>query len=207
MTNKDVIAELQAKIDSIALRGAGTTAQEESGSSAIFEDTTRRDDEDIFSQGVIDERHRDSNAALKKIAAIVNASDKSELSIRRRLSSEGFDDQAIDESVSLAKDFGFIDDRRFAEVLVRSRLSQLRGSEGIIRELSENGIDIEIVEGWPYEYPVSHDEEIDRAVSLLKRKPPHSKNQREAAYRRLMQKGYPSSVCSSAARMWSEGSR
>ena len=79
-----------------------------------------------------------SNDALKKIIALVNASDKSERAIRDRLVREGFSEPAIEGAVGQAKQYGFIDDRRFAEVLVRSRISQGRGSAGIIRELAEN---------------------------------------------------------------------
>lgn len=144
------------------------------------------------------------NDALKKIIALVNASDKSERTIRDRLAREGFSQPEIESAVEQARQYGFIDDKRFAEVLVRSRIAQGRGSAGIIRELAENDIDADIVPGWPYDYPLSTEEEIDRAIDLLKRKPPHAKNKREAAYRRLMQKGYPSMVASSATRMWFE---
>ena len=93
---------------------------------------------------------------------------------------------------------------RFAEVLVRSRVSQSKGSDGITRELAENGIDATDVEGWPYEFGLSYDEELDRALAYLRRKPPRSKNLREGAYRKLAQRGFPSSIASSAARMYIE---
>ena len=142
--------------------------------------------------------------ALKKIVALVNASDKSERAIRERLARSGFEEIDIEKAVDDAKRYGFIDDARFSEVLIRSRISQCKGSAGIVRELAENGIDASDVIGWPFEFPVSYEEEVDRALNLLERKPPRSKNKREGAYRRLMQKGYPSAVASSAARIWTE---
>ena len=145
--------------------------------------------------------------AVKKIIALFNASDRSERSSRERLEREGFEESAIDESVERAKRWGLIDDARFAQILVRSRLSQGKGSAGIVRDLAANGIDADEVPGWPYEFPVSYEEELERALSLLERKPPTAKNARDAAYRRLMQKGYPSSVASAAARTWHEGTR
>ncbi|MRZ30570.1 regulatory protein RecX, partial [Paeniclostridium sordellii] len=42
-------------------------------------------------------------------------------------------------------------------------------------------------------------------LALLDRKPPRAKNKRDAAYRRLAQKGFGASVASTAARIWSEG--
>lgn len=186
MTRQSVISELQNRI--AAMESGGRVAepprselQAEAQTSAV-----------------------QSNDALKKIIALVNASDKSERAIRDRLVREGFSEPAIEGAVGQAKQYGFIDDRRFAEVLVRSRISQGRGSAGIIRELAENDIDAEDVPGWPYDFPLSTEEETERAIGLLQRKPPHAKNKREAAYRRLMQKGYPSMVASSAARLWFE---
>lgn len=186
MTRQSVISELQNRI--AAMESGGGVAepprselQAEAQTSAV-----------------------QSNDALKKIIALVNASDKSERAIRDRLVREGFSEPAIEGAVGQAKQYGFIDDRRFAEVLVRSRISQGRGSAGIIRELAENDIDAEDVPGWPYDFPLSTEEETERAIGLLQRKPPHAKNKREAAYRRLMQKGYSSTVASSAARLWFE---
>lgn len=165
------------------------------------------------SRAVLDE-HNDSDAtlsttkgkksrsALDVIINLVNVSDHSEHSIRKRLVRDGFPDEEIENAVGKAKDYGFINDSRYAEVLIRSRISQGKGSAGIERELKSQNIDIETVEGWPYDYPVSYDEELNRAIDLLERKPPKSKNIREGAYRKLVSKGYSSSVASSASRIW-----
>lgn len=146
----------------------------------------------------------DASQALKKIVDLVNVSDRSELSVRERLSQCGFEEAAIEEAVSRAKDYGFIDDKRFAEVLIRSRIAQCKGSAGIERELAKNGIDPSSIEGWPYAYEVDDEVELDRALSFLDRKPPKSKNLRESAFRKLVQRGFPISVASTAARMWTE---
>ena len=146
----------------------------------------------------------DASQALKKIVDLVNVSDRSELSVRERLSQCGFEEAAIEEAVSRAKDYGFIDDMRFAEVLIRSRIAQCKGSAGIERELAKNGIDPSSIEGWPYEYEVDDEVELDQALSFLDRKPPKSKNLREGAFRKLVQRGFPISVASTAARMWTE---
>ena len=100
---------------------------------------------------------------------------------------------------------GLVDDARYAEVLVRSRLSQGRGAQGIAAELESLGIDASVVPGWPEEFAVDHESEVARALALLDRKPPRAKNKRDAAYRRLAQKGFGASVASTAARIWSEG--
>ena len=134
----------------------------------------------------------------------MNASDKSESTIRERLSQAGFSEGSIEESVDRAKAYGFIDDMRYASVLIRSRLSQGKGIPGIERELRAQGIDIERVPGWPNEFEASEDAEFERALKLLEARPPRSKNLRESAYRKLVSKGFSSSVASSAARAWCE---
>ena len=92
---------------------------------------------------------------------------------------------------------------RYADVLARSRLAQGRGRQGIAAELSglginPNGVDAlaDADEGAP--------DEVERALALLERRPPRAKNQRDAAYRRLVQKGFGADAAASAARMWSE---
>lgn len=142
--------------------------------------------------------------AFKRIVAVLNVADKSELAIRQKLESCGFSERSIEESVSRAKEYGFIDDRRYGELLVRSRVAQGKGSLGIEHELRSNGIEPESVPGFPYEFNIDFESELERAIQILERKPPHSKNKRDAAYRKLVQKGYSSQVASTAARSWYE---
>lgn len=206
MSKQDVIAALRSQMEQIGST-TSTATSELYEPVAISERTPRpekyepsfQDDEDATTP-TVDE----SSKALKKIVALVNASDKSEKTIRERLMRNGFDEVSAETAIQRAKEYGFIDDMRFAEILVRSRLAQRKGSAGIERELMENGIDPSDVAGWPYEFNLSSEEETDRALDLLRRKPPRAKNKRDAAYRKLMQNGYPSNVASSAARMWSE---
>ena len=148
----------------------------------------------------------DADDAFSKIVALVNASDKSEKAIRDRLVRSGFSEAAIEESVERAKSYGFIDDLRYAEVLIRSRLNQGKGMRGIERELSLQLIDIEQVPGWPHEFANDEETELKRALAFLDKKPPRSKNLREGAYRKLVAKGFSSAVASRAARQWSEES-
>ena len=142
--------------------------------------------------------------ALKKIVALVNVSDRSEKAIRERLTQTGFTPDAIEEAVTQAKTYGMIDDMRYASVLIRSRIAQGKGLSGIARELDGHNIDIDLVPGWPEEFDIDESTEIERAVALLEKRPPRSKNLREGAYRKLVSKGFSSSVASMASRMWTD---
>ena len=193
MEKADIVAQLRKQIESFS-------AQE-----AVITDEPERAENEAFGNAAVQIKlPKEKRDAFTKIIDLVNASDKSEKAIRERLSRYEFDRQEIDQAVARAKSYGFIDDMRYADLLVRSRISQGKGSAGIERELEAQGIDPLLLEGWPTSYGIEYDTELERALDMLKRKPPRSKNMREGAYRKLMQKGYPSSVASSAARIWAE---
>lgn len=142
--------------------------------------------------------------AFSKIIALVNVSDRPEKTLRARLSQADFTDEEVDDAVERAKRCGIIDDKRYADVLIRSRLNQGRGADGIIRELRDNGIDVIDVEGWPDGYGIDDESERQRACEFLEQHPSRSKHRREGAYRKLVQKGYSSAVAATVARTWAE---
>ncbi len=100
---------------------------------------------------------------------------------------------------------GLVNDARYAEVLVRSRLSQGRGAQGIAAELESSASTRPSCPAGPKSSRSTTRARWHRALALLDRKPPRAKNKRDAAYRRLAQKGFGASVASTAARIWSEG--
>lgn len=142
--------------------------------------------------------------AFRKIERVAALREQASAALRVRLVREGFSAQAIDSALERACACGLVDDARYADVLVRSRMSQGCGVQGIEAELSRLGIDISVVRGWPEDFSIDHDSEVERALALLNRKPPRAKNQRNAAYARLVRKGFGSSVASTAARYWAE---
>ena len=146
----------------------------------------------------------EAERAFRKIERLAAMREQASTLLRTRLVREGFSADAVEQALVRALACGLVDDVRYAEVLVRSRVSQGCGAQGIAAELDGLGIDIACVPGWPDEFPVEHDDEVARALALLERKPPRAKNRRDAAYRRLAQKGFGASVASTAARLWSE---
>ncbi|MEG1253427.1 MAG: regulatory protein RecX [Raoultibacter sp.] len=143
-------------------------------------------------------------AAFKKIERLCAVREQSTKALRERLVREEFDPLATDEAIARAVACGLLDDARFADVLIRTRLSAGKGMMGIEAELCRFAIDPAGVAGWPGDYGVALEGEVDRALALLHRRPPTAKNKREGAYRRLVGKGYSSSVAASAARLWYE---
>ncbi|WP_080797355.1 regulatory protein RecX [Arabiibacter massiliensis] len=145
----------------------------------------------------------EAERAFRKIERLASAREQASAALRRRLARDGFSPEAVEESLARALSCGLVDDMRYADVLVRSRLAQGRGRQGIAAELADLGIDPDGVEALA-ESDEGAEREVERALDLLERRPPRAKNARDAAYRRLVQKGYGASAASTAARLWSE---
>ena len=143
--------------------------------------------------------------AFRKIERLACMREHASKALQARLEKDGFDPQVAQAAIERALRCGLISDERFADVLVRSRLSQGRGLQGIAAELARLDIDpysvtayLEAAEGQ------TGPDELARALAFLDAKPPRGKRLRDSAYRKLMQKGYGASVSASAARIWSE---
>lgn len=146
-----------------------------------------------------------SDECFAKICRLLNARERCSKELVERLVRDGFNESVANEAVERARRCGLVDDVRFAETLVRSRLSQGRGVDGLGRELRSLGFDPYSVESYASLVGDNlHDREVSRAVELLERKPPRSKNPRASAYRRLATKGFNTSVAADASRMWWE---
>ena len=149
----------------------------------------------------------DHEAAMRKIERLCSLREQASAALRERLVRDGFSEKVAEKAVGRAVECGLVDDARFADVLVRCRLAAGKGCAGSARELASHGIDPAHVESYLDAAEAGSDAELSRALDLLERKPPRAKNAREAAYRRLVGKGFSSSIASSAARTWWESTR
>ena len=154
-------------------------------------------------QSDADRDHADS--AFAKIQRLLCIREHASALLYKRLLSSGYDDRIAAEAVQRAINCGLVSDERYADVLVRSRLSQGKGLRGIAFELEQADIDPKTVPAYQEAlFRDSGPDELARALSLLAAKPPKAKRIREAAYRKLVQKGYESSVAASAARIFAK---
>ena len=142
----------------------------------------------------------DSHAAFKKIERLVKVRDRSVYEVTQRLRKDNYEQEAITSAVDKALR---LDDVRFADVLIRSRLRAGKGLSGIVAELKRNGINPEKdLDNFPDAYLRLFPSQKDSAIALLCKKPPRAKNKLQAAYAKLIRSGYPSSLASEAAREW-----
>lgn len=176
------------------------------------------------------ERTEDETKAFEKATRLACARERGSRELIDRLVRDGFSREVAESAVQRALDCGLIDDVRYGAVLVRTRVAQGRGRRGIEDELERAGIAASDIPGWPEEFfsiddfnpfrvnanaedgvvgcsfgsESSDEQEIERALALLRRKPPRSKNIRASAYCKLVTKGYSTSVASVATRRFME---
>lgn len=171
-------------------------------------------------------RTEDETRAFEKVTRLACSRERGSRELIDRLVRDGFSQEVAESAVRRALDCGLIDDTRYGAVLIRTRVSQGRGRKGIEDELERAGIAASDIPGWPEEFfsvddfdpfrvnanaeddvvgytfgsESSDEQEIERALALLRRKPPRSKNVQASAYRKLVTKGYSASVASAATR-------
>ena len=154
---------------------------------------------------------QDAERAFARVVRMLNASEQSSAKVREKLARAGYDDDIIERTVARAQACGIIDDSRYANVLVRSTISQGKGFRFARSELDELGIALEDVVAYQEHEEQTFSEpslcDDDRAMAFLEAHPPRAKNLRDAAFRKLMGKGYGADTAMSVARRWSEAQR
>jgi len=145
-----------------------------------------------------------AEAAFRQIERWILHRDRSVSETRSGLKRKGYSEASIEEAIERALACKYLDDLRFADILIRSKLNQGKGLSGIERSLNMAQIPLDSIPGYPEEYLQEAPSQLDMALSLLDRKPPRSKNLRQGAYGKLVRNGFSSGVASEAAALWVE---
>lgn len=146
---------------------------------------------------LLDERMR--SFASKRIARLVDRRDYSAKELDEKLAMDGYPSSVRESAVARAVEVGIVDDFRYADVLIRTKIAAGWGRDRIERELSRRGIDPVRVIGWPFEYLEEGDEE-QRAYEIARTRTLAQKNPYEKLVRFLCGKGYGLGVACRAAR-------
>ncbi len=140
--------------------------------------------------------------AFNKIDRLIKVRDRSVEEVRKRLTQDGYDSDVAEKAIDRAIACGYLDDERFAEFYIRSRINAGKGLEGIVRNLKCYNIDPSNLEGFPYQFLPEDYDPVDAACAVLRKKPPRSKNKQQAAYAKLIREGYSSSDAYQAVVAW-----
>ncbi len=139
------------------------------------------------------------SSAWTRLSDLLNRRDYSSAEARRKLRDDGYSTSSTDYAVRRAVEAGLIDDARFADVYIRSKIYAGWGQRKIERELSLRGVEPSSVPGWPWEY-LDPDSERERAYELAQRKVVSGKNRVEKMARFLMGRGFSTSVAFDVAK-------
>lgn len=135
----------------------------------------------------------------KRVQAIIDKKDVSPNELKNRLSREGYTLRVAEDAVERAKQCGLIDDARYAEVYIHSKIRAGWGRNRIERELEERGISVSAIPGYPQEF-FSNDSELARADVALSKKRIPDRDPYQKLVRFLIGRGFSTSVSQAAVR-------
>jgi len=141
-----------------------------------------------------------ADEAMNALVRLVAARERSVQETRKRLLEKGYSQEASSCAVERALGCGLLDDQRFAQDLIKDRLSAGWGKRRIEADLYRFGIAKGEIEGYPEAF-FSDDEQLEQALIALSKHRSRSKNPRQAAYNHLISKGYSSNIASAAIRL------
>ncbi len=122
--------------------------------------------------------------------------------LRRRLEREGTEADVIDDALASVAEQGYLDDARYARLLVEDRRNlDGWGAERIRERLRRAGIDSELIE--QALAGCGHASELAAATALLQRRwprPPADDRERQRAFGQLIRMGYEPEVAYDAIR-------
>lgn len=199
----DTIADLRRAM--AALEGGDLSYIEASvPPPAVCVDSTPAKGDEEAARAAGDERTAD--AAFRKILRWAAVRERSSASLRERLLKDDFAPEAIDEALERAVRAHVVDDRRYGDALIRMKLSAGKGLRSAVAEIEALGIDPTSLDAWQEHAEQGREAEVERALAVLRRRPPRAKAAREAAFRKLVGQGYDTDIASTAARLWAEES-
>lgn len=106
----------------------------------------------------------------QKAVNLLKFADRSEQELRSRLSEAGFHDSIIDRTIAYVRQYGYLDDARYAANYIRTRMN--RKSKLVIKgELVQKGIKKDLIDGIiEQEYGEDEDAELQAIKKIIEKK-------------------------------------
>lgn len=181
-------------------------ATRESGGMGRYDEGRGSDGRAMRLEDVRDMSGRDKRGrkeCVEKLYTLLAQREHSQVEIRRKLVSRGFEAGLVDEVVSAAVSAHLVDDTRFAEAYIRGKCDAGWGKRKIEAELERRGIVLDEMPGLADAW-LSHDDELRRARACIEGYHGHAKDRHGALYRRLLNKGFAPETCTAALRACGE---
>ena len=129
-------------------------------------------------------------AAKQKALNLLDRRDYSRAELLRKLTDKGFDEAAAEQALDRLAELGFVDDARYAPIVVRHYTAKGFGAQRIRGELQRRGIPKELWDAALAEMP-EQDETVDRLLhSRLKGADVRDRDALRKATDALRRKGY-----------------
>ncbi|PKQ17314.1 MAG: hypothetical protein CVT67_00445 [Actinobacteria bacterium HGW-Actinobacteria-7] len=126
--------------------------------------------------------------ARERALRLVGYRERSVGELRQKLLDDGYPPSVVDPLVERFIELLLVDDRRYAQMYVRSRRRSGFGDQRIARELSDKGVSAEIRDSAIAE--CATEEPVARARGILGGRVPADRRERERFIRQLVAKGY-----------------
>ena len=124
--------------------------------------------------------------------------DRTEAEVRQRLEQAGTATAVLNEAIAILVEQHVLDDTRYARLFVEDKRNlEQWGADRIRRTLASRGIDRELIEQALSTEDLEGGGELERAVELLRtrfRSPPRDRKERDRALGVMLRKGYDSEV-------------
>ena len=133
-----------------------------------------------------------------RLLRLLNARERCVSELRLRLKADGYPADIVDELLAWSVACNLVSDQRFAEAYIMGKKNLGWGRERIERELRSRDIEPCSLDGYPDSF-FDDDDELERALAQA-RLVTHTKgDRRQTIYRRLLSKGFSSSIASRVA--------
>lgn len=128
--------------------------------------------------------------AINKAVSMLQYSEKCEYDIRKKLESLSYDEEVIEQTIKWLKEYGYLDDARYASVYIRSHVSKKSRRE-LINHLSMKKISDDMIQTAFEECNLPSEEDVIRRVLSQKYTPDELREKKERAIAYFVRKGYP----------------
>ena len=94
-------------------------------------------------------RELQEQVAVRRVADLLNRRDYSSKELSDKLRMDGYWTDVVHSCLRKAQEGNLVNDRRYADIFIRSKINAGWGATRIARTLSQRGIDVDELEGWP----------------------------------------------------------